>query len=169
MTRFFTALTTAAALLAVPAIAKIPNSLEEPGFTITMPSTPVKKLDQIEGARGSAPMTQYIATKDEVAYMLVYIDYPFEPEPDYARFRTGFLQGINGGKVELEGETKLNGLAGYTIRANKEGVVFVNHVFVCGSRLYQLMVITPAGKPVPPESRTFVESFRLVTEASSVR
>ena len=163
MKRFFLTLNAVLmAAVAIPAMASGPAAMLDDGtISLVMPAPPAKRVQEFKTGGGAAEMTEYMVKKDGVVFLMTCVDYPYELSADFETLRESFLDALGEAKVELEGSVKVNGASGYTFRVSQKGMVFVNHMFVSGKRMYQLIVVAPAGEPMPAAARDYIESFHL--------
>jgi hypothetical protein len=140
------------------------------GFSASFPSEPDLQKKNVPTDRGNFELRSYIGTDGEVAMFVGVCDYGSaisDRTPDQV------LQGAKNGALQnssshllSETKTTLGVYPGLTFESEsdqtqKERAHFSAHIYIVGSTLYQVLVVTPLGKPYANTAR-FLDSFQLI-------
>lgn len=141
-------------------------------YRIEMPGTPELETVQTPVQGRKVPMMQAMVAEPEIVYLVGYIDYPAEAmaerngAPALEAARDAVAKGH-----KLLSDRALT-IAGHPAREfvieQPKGVVLVMRIAFVGARLYQMVVVTvaPGGTADRPDTRRFLDSFRLETPAA---
>lgn len=137
-------------------------------FSVSLPSAPMtmKMPLDIKGVKIELNM---VAARDDAEsfYTVAYCDLPADkvsasdPETILERYVGGIQKNMKG-DVLSNHSIKLKAIPGREFSIRKDdGKVALARVYLKGTRIYQLMMILEAGKPVPADLDKFFESFRI--------
>jgi hypothetical protein len=144
----------------------------EGGFSIHFPF-PVEE-ERSEQATSAGPLTlhTYVATDPEqrTAYYVSYTDFPVEaamrvdPQEVLARASLGAVDSLGATDVTSK-PLMLDGIPGQEVTATAGTSSLRGRFYMVGPRLYQLLLIHPAGEP-PLDADQFFSSFRVDPDAA---
>jgi hypothetical protein len=144
---------------------------KEGGFKAEFPSSPKTESTQMPVANVTVEMVTYSAELDDVYYAVATTDFPEEivsakpPAVLLDGARDGAVANI-GGKLKEEKQIEIDGNAArrIVITGNAEGheLVVDSVIFLKDKRLYQGIVVRPAGKEATTEVNRFLDSLHPV-------
>jgi hypothetical protein len=144
-------------------------------FAISAPEEPKRDSQRIRVVGGTSTAHIYsIAADEHGAFMVfVYLRHRSDrrPERDVRQEAgSGALRSVKG-KLLAEAELALGRYRGAELDVEEPGEAagkghrIRNRYYIVGRRVYQLMVIAPAGERFPAETERWFKSFRLVRGA----
>jgi hypothetical protein len=144
-------------------------------FAISAPEEPRRETQRIRVVGGTSTAHIYsIAADEHGAFMIfVYLRHRSDRRPERdvrEQAGSGALRSVKG-KLLAEAELALGRYRGAEIdleepaEAERKGHRIRNRYYIVGRRVYQLMVIAPAGERFPAETERWFKSFRLVRGA----
>jgi len=136
---------------------------ENGGFSISMPGTPKESVQNVDSAAGPLALHQFIVEDGNVAYIVMYNDYPQVPDSQETFFNNVRDGGVNAVKGTLKKE-KVIARQGYPGRAfdiDTADTVLYQDVYLVGKRLYQVILGVPKADPLPSQFNKFFGSFKL--------
>ena len=156
------------AATAVPAQEWKTYSYADAGFSISYPSEPEIQKSSIPTEAGSFELSSYIAEIPQGALVAAVCDYGSA----LAGKDTGeALQGAKEGALanshaHLISEKKitLGANPGLEFEAESETAHFSARIYLVGSKLYQMLIVSPINKPYSSAAR-FLDSFQLIAKA----
>jgi len=143
-------------------------SPKDGAFSIMIPDQPAQRSlsHNTDKGHGDAPLFEL--TKDDIKYVITYLDYPFSVEAgERDKLLTmGAEAGITnvGGKVVSNKAITLDIYPGREVEGEMQGIVYQSRVFLVKQRLYLLIVWTPSKKTGTENAMKFLESFKLKAE-----
>ncbi len=138
--------------------------------------TPTKFTEQTQTTEvpniGSIDIHTFSGQQGDIAYYVTYTDYPVEivqksdPNKMLEGSRDGASSSVNG-VITADSSISIDTYPGreFIVEATDESgksYAIKSHVFLVDNRLYQIMVITPKGKPLSKGSDEFLLSFKLL-------
>jgi hypothetical protein len=132
------------------------------GFSIMMPGTPQTADQTVQTQAGPLVMHMFGSEIGKTGYAVMYGDYKMQMDPKHG------LDGVRDGEVgkgRLLGEENITA-GGYPGRrilvAMADGNTMVSQFFLAGTKLYQIMYITPnAPREALQAAAPFMKSFQL--------
>ena len=157
-----------------PAPAPAPTPAQTPpfrspmgGFSVQLPYAPTE--EQSEQATGTGDVVTHTFTASDpletTAYFLSYTDFPPEalaqttPAQLLENAARAGAESLGAAQVSARPIT-LDGFPGQEVRASSEGRELRGRVYLVGHRLYQQLLLHPAGAP-PAEAERYFSSFAL--------
>ena len=144
-----------------------PYSSRVGGFSVLFPGTPQEKTEQLTLPDGtSVTLYQLVVSleNDKVAYTVMYNNYPenYAQNTDPQTILGGARDGATKGRTIIDDEViDLNGIPGRSVRATgSDGFNYEAHLYLDGSRLYQVVVISSTGHPATL-TEEFFNSFKI--------
>ena len=138
-------------------------------FSVNLPSSPMTMKIPLD-VKGVKLELNMIAARDsaESFYTVAYCDLPADkvagadPEVILDRFVGGIQKNMKG-DVLSNRSIMLKNVPGREFTVKKDdGKVALARVYYRSARIYQVMMLIDAGKPVPAELDKFFESFRIL-------
>jgi hypothetical protein len=145
-------------------------------FVATFPGSVQRDSRQVDSAVGKIAMNMVYHDGGEVAYMVIYSDYPAGSvansggaEKVCANASDGAVKAVNG-TIRTSSSFQLGDVRGLQVLADippkdpslPAGASFARlRFFVVGDRLFQVMYLGPASRETNPEGLAFLNSFRL--------
>ena len=138
------------------------------GFSVMFPMAP-ERADHTQVVHGSPTVTHvYTADTEKVGYAVSWSDHPEAattmPELRLQAARDSVVQG---GVVKAETSGKLGGFPSRRITFEKDGARVSFQLVLQGVRLFQAMVVRPAGEDHDTAANTFLDSFALSARATT--
>lgn len=137
------------------------------GFSVKFSSDPVVSVDTFQTELGQVELYAFLVELSTThAQMLTYSDYPignqYIKNPyefiDGAKF--GALKSLGITDLELDEHIEFMGVPGVEVVGNNGGELSIHYkLFLKGSRLYQLGVLTDGGDAETAAGEEFIESF----------
>ena len=140
-------------------------------FSIATPAPLEETQQSVETPAGPVEIYTFTAEAEETAYVVAYSDYPtamvneVDPQELLDSSRDGAVANL-GGTLENEEVIDLNGNPGRSLvistSANQAQSATINsRIYLVDNRLYQILVVTPAGADATESSAAFLDSFNL--------
>ncbi|MGA2568943.1 MAG: TIR domain-containing protein [Terracidiphilus sp.] len=136
-------------------------------FSILFPGTPQQATQPVNlpGGESVTLYQTYVSQdSDNIAYTVMYNDYPSEYTTgiDPQAILKGARDGATKGRTLTDDEViSLNGIPGRAIRATgSDGFSYAAHIFLDGSRLYQVVVVSNQNHPATL-TEEFLSSFKV--------
>ncbi|MBI1832244.1 MAG: hypothetical protein HYR84_12435 [Planctomycetes bacterium] len=156
----------------LPANWKI-HEAPEGRFAVAMPSTPIKKEQQVKTAKGELRVTVWIADgRLDSSFVVSYSDYPkadVKAGDEEKRLDQACQGAVEKSRGKLRGDEKPIKLAGKhpgrEITIEKDGETIARmRVYLVENRLYQVMVLGsgPIFAAKEKDVGVFLDSFRLI-------
>ena len=152
---------------ATPETAPRPFRSPMGGFSVQLPYAPTE--EQSEQATGTGDVVTHTFTASDpletTAYFLSYTDFPPEalaqttPAQLLENAARAGAESLGAAQVSARPVT-LEGFPGQEVRASAEGRELRGRVYLVGHRLYQQLLLHPAGAP-PAEAERYFSSFAL--------
>jgi hypothetical protein len=142
-----------------------PYEYPSDGFSASFPSAPQLITKKVDTAVGSINIQMYTAELPTAALVVAVNDYGSAiagTDPDVAL--DGARQGAlsNTGCHQISSKTiSLDGNHGVEFEGENQAVHMSVRIYLVGTRLYQIMVVTPFGNTFPDKTR-FFDSFKLI-------
>jgi len=133
------------------------------GFIISMPGAPKESVQNVDSAAGPLELHQFLVEDGNVAYIVMYNDYPRVPESQETFFKNVRDGGVNAVKGTLKKE-KVIARQGYPGRAfdiETSDTLLLQDVYLVGKRLYQVILGVPKADSMPSRTNQFFGSFKL--------
>lgn len=145
---------------------------KEGGFTVQFPFPVQEERSQQDTSAGPLTLHTYVATDPEqhAAYYLSYTDFPpdavarVDSREVVARASLGAVDSLGATDVSSRAVV-LDGIPGQEVTATAGGHMLRGRFFMVGPRLYQQLLIHPAGEK-PEGAERFFSSFRMDPEAA---
>ena len=147
-------------------------SSEEGAFSINLPGTPVEQVVSVETE--TSPMEYHLFLldtfgRDGIAYTVAYSDYPDSvlqadfPDSIFNEVRDRTVAKLEG-ELTDDREIALGKNPGRKIRVQTtDGEFYIDfHLFMVGSRFYQVIVETARDKSASEEIQKCFDSFKLI-------
>ena len=142
-------------------------SSDEGKFKVDFPGNPSLKTQKVNTAVGEIQVNMVLLEVRGVAYMASFNDYPSEfiknsNEKDLLDgARDGAVANVQG-KLLSEQIIELNNAPGREIRVESaDGKnTIVARIYLAGSRLYQVLVVTPKANGFDKNIKKFLDSFK---------
>ena len=134
-------------------------------FSVSIPAAPSEQVQK----SGSLTIHQFVATQDDVAYIIIYVDYPagmIKPGME-ERVLNAARDGATGnskGRLLKERHIKLQGKypGRELLVLTADGKTAVkDRIYLVGNRMYQVMVSGTQEKLATPEIKAYLDSFQL--------
>jgi hypothetical protein len=143
-----------------------PYSDADAGFSVMFPSVP-ERADHTQVVHGAPTVTHvYTADTEKVGYAVSWSDHPeaatTTPE---LKLQAARDSAVGAAKVISETTGKLDGAPTRRATFEKDGARVTLQLVLQGTRLYQAMVIRPAGEDHETATKTFLDSFALTAKA----
>jgi hypothetical protein len=145
------------------------ESINEDGFSLSMPGKPAKSDDSIPSAAGPLPLRMYTLNKGFEGYITGYTEYPdivftsTEPEQLLDGAQQGAISNVKG-EVTSQRSITLNGHPGREIVGTSpaQNVGFTARVFLAKPRMYMLVYTQyDKSKSISADGKRFLESFQI--------
>jgi hypothetical protein len=141
---------------------------KDAGFSVTMPSAPMEKKQQVKTATGTLTVILQIAEgRNDSHFVVSYCDFApgdlkkGDVDKRLDQARDGAVASA-GGKKRSEEAIKLGSHPGREIVIEKDGEVVVKmRIYLVKNRLYQVMVLGNGPVFASKDAATFLDSFRL--------
>jgi len=136
-------------------------------FSLTLPGTPKEQTETINTQAGDIDLHLFLLEKSDIAYMVGYSDYPEDllkvakPQQILDGARDGAVSNVKGELLQEKTAT-LKGHKGREIKIKTEKGIIRARLFLVGSRLYQLMVITGKEKALSKNIEKSFDSFKIL-------
>jgi hypothetical protein len=133
------------------------------GFSISMPGTPKETVQNIDSAAGPLELHQFLVEDGNVAYIVMYNDYPNTPDNQEAFFnkvRDGGMNAVHG-NLRKEKAIARQGYPGRAFDIETSDTLLLQDVYLVGKRLYQVILGVPIADPMPPYMNQYFGSFKL--------
>lgn len=143
-----------------------PFSDADAGFSVMFPGPP-ERADHTQIVHGTPTVTHvYTSDTEKVGYAVSFSDHPeavgTTPE---MRLQAARDSAVGAAKVITETTGKLAGAPLRRVTFEKDGARVTLQLVLDGARLYQAMVIRPAGEAHETAANTFLDSFALTARA----
>lgn len=133
-------------------------------FSVNIPAAPNEQVQK----SGDLTIHQFIATQDDVAYIIIYVDYPagvIKPgnEEKILNAARDGATGNSKGKLLKERHIKLQGKypGRELLVLTADGKTAVkDRIYLMGNRMYQVMVSASQDKLSAPEIKAYLDSFQ---------
>jgi hypothetical protein len=138
------------------------------GFTVMFPSPPEQK-DHTQVVHGTPTVTHvYSADTAKLGYVVSWSDHPeaVATTPD-TRLQAARDSAVGTAKVISETTGKVGGAPSRRVTFEKDGARVTLQLVLKGTRLYQAMVVQPAGEDHQTATNTFLNSFALTSRAAA--
>ena len=140
------------------------------GFKATFPSAPDLQKKDVPTDAGSFQLRSYIAQDSGGAMFVAVCDYGSTTATTDVN---AILQSVKNGALQnssshllSEKKIALGENPGLEFEGQSESAFFTFRVYLVGSTLYQILVITPLGKPYANTAR-FFDSFQLIPKTTN--
>ncbi|MGA3264221.1 MAG: hypothetical protein ABSC47_09275 [Terracidiphilus sp.] len=135
------------------------------GFSASFPSEPDLQKRNVPTDAGAFELRSYIGQDGEVAMFVGVCDYGSQtagknPDDLLQGAKNGALQNSNSHLLS-ETKTTLGVYHGLTFEAESDQAHFSARIYMVGSTLYQVLVVSPLGKPYANTGQ-FLDSFQLI-------
>lgn len=144
----------------------IKYSSEAGRFSILMPVQPKVQEQPVKTAAGELTNHVFLALKGSAAFAISYADYPqndADPQKVLDNVRQGAITGIKGTLISGSNITH-KGYPGREFQASTEGALYTSRIFLVNNRLYQMVVVAPAGSLTTAEISKYLTSFNLTID-----
>jgi hypothetical protein len=133
------------------------------GFSIYMPGTPKESVQYVDSAAGKLELHQFTVEDGNIAYIVMYNDYPRTPESQETFFNNVRDGGANAvkGKVTKEKVISRQGYPGRAFDIETTDTLLLQDVYLVGKRLYQIILGVPKADKMPSQANQFFSSFKL--------
>lgn len=134
-------------------------------FSISFPETPEIEVQNVASELGPLSTHTFTATEKEIAYAIAYTDYPdsiapIEPAILIGGARDGVQESL-GATIVREKELRLGGNPGRDIEMTTDELQVRTHIYLVGTRMYQMIAVVPKSGKAPKSVERFFASFRL--------
>lgn len=139
------------------------------GFSASFPSQPEESKRNVDTAAGTFELRSYIVDSGAVALFVGVCDYGATvqgQDPDT------LLQGAKNGALEnskthltRERKISLGIYHGLEFESESDAAHFYARIYMVGSTLYQIVVVSPLGQPYADTAR-FLDSFQLIARTT---
>ena len=145
------------------------QTVNDDGFTLSMPGKPDKNDSTIASAAGPLPLRMYTLSKGFEGFITGYTEYPdivftsTEPEDLLDGAQRGAISNVKG-EVTSQRSITLNGHPGREIVGTSPGqnVGFTARVFLAKPRMYMLVYTQyDKDKPISDDGKRFLDSFQI--------
>jgi hypothetical protein len=132
-------------------------------FSILMPAQPKVQEQPVDTAAGQLINHVFLAQSGTAAFAISYADYPqndADPQQVLDEVRQGAITGIKGTLISGKNITH-KGFHGREFQASTQGALYTSRIFLVNNRLYQMVVVAPAGQLSAADINKFLTSFDL--------
>jgi hypothetical protein len=134
-------------------------------FSVKLTTTPQIEAEEIESEIGLLPTHTFTATDKGGAFVVAYTDFndstaTIEPAEILDGARNGVRESLNG-TIVSEKEIKLNGHPGRDIVMTTDELQARTNIYLVGTRMYQVIAVSPKSAKAPKSFAKFFASFRL--------
>jgi hypothetical protein len=145
------------------------ETINEDGFTLSMPGTPSKDDSTVPSAAGPLALRMYTLSKGYEGYITGYTEYPdtvfkaSEPEEMLDGAQRGAIQNVQG-EVTSQRKITIDGNPGREIigTSPSRNIGFTARVFLAKPRMYMLVYTQyDKSKPISADGKRFLDSFQL--------
>jgi hypothetical protein len=145
------------------------QTINDDGFTLSMPGTPDKNDSNVESAAGPLPLRMYTLSKGYEGFITGYTEYPetvftaSEPEQLLDAAQQGAISNVKG-EVTSQRSITLNGHPGREIvgTSPSQNVGFTARVILAKPRMYMLVYTQyDKNKLISEDGKKFLDSFEL--------
>lgn len=145
---------------------------KEGGFSVRFPFPVEEERSEQSTSAGPLTLHTFVATDPEqrTAYYVSYTDFPIDaasridPQDVLARASLGAVDSLGATDVTSR-PLVLDGIPGQEVTATAGASALRGRFYMIGPRLYQQLLIHPAGQP-PADAEQFFSSFRVDPEAA---
>jgi hypothetical protein len=139
------------------------------GFTASFPSAPEVEKQNVPTAAGTFEMRTYTAESNSSALIIAVCDYGAStagksPDDILKGAETGAVTNIKG-TLASEQKITLGSNPGVAFEASNDSAHITAHIYLVGSILYQMLVVTPLNTNFPDTAK-FLDSFNLIEHAA---
>jgi hypothetical protein len=133
------------------------------GFSISMPGTPKETVQNVDSAAGPLKLHQFLVEDGNIAYIVMYNDYPRVPDNQDVFFNNVRDGGMNAVKGTLKKEKVISrqGYPGRAFDIETSDTLLLQDVYLVGKRLYQVILGVPKTDSMPSQTNQFFGSFKL--------
>ncbi len=164
-----------AALLCLASVPSIAGPLDpyvdaDAGFSVLFPSPP-EKSEHTQWVRGTSTVSHvYTCDLAQVGYLVSWADHPeaLATAPEL-RMKAARDSVVQGSPVLEETSGRLGGFPSRRLTFERDGARLSIQWVLKGTRLFQAMVVRPAGEAHDTAARTFLDSFGLTSAAAATR
>ena len=157
-------------LLAVIALAQTarwsPYSNSDDGFAATYPSTPDLQKKTVQTSAGEFEMRSYTAQSGDTALIIAVCDYGSavaeKPSDQVLLGAKNSTLSNSASRLVSEKKITLGTNPGVQFEAENSAAHFTVRIYLVGTTLYQILVVSPMNKPFDQTIR-FLDSFQLIT------
>ncbi len=145
------------------------ETINEDGFTLSMPGKPSKSDDTVPSAFGPLALRMYTLSEGYEGYITGYTEYPdaifnaSEPEELMDGAQTGAISTVQG-EVTSQRQITVNGHPGREIigTSSSKNIGFTARVILARPRMYMLVYTQyDKSKPISADGKRFMESFQI--------
>jgi hypothetical protein len=145
------------------------EAINEDGFTLSMPGTPLKNDSTVPSAAGPLMLRMYTLSKDYEVYITGYTEYPdmvftsAEPEDLMDGAQQGAVSNIQG-EVTSQRQITVNGHPGREVvgTSPSRNIGFTARVILARPRMYMLVYTQyDMSKAMSEDGRKFLDSFQI--------
>ena len=143
-----------------------PYSSAGGAFSISMPGIPKESVQNVDSAAGPLELHQFLVEDGNVAYIVMYNDYPRVPDNQETFFnnvRDGGMKAVKG-TLKKEKTISRQGYPGRAFDIETADTLLLQDVYLVGKRLYQVILGVPKADPMPPQATHFFGSFKLAQQ-----
>ena len=117
----------------------------------------------MDSAAGPLQLHQFLVEDGNVAYIVMYNDYPNVPQDQQVFFNNVRDGGANAvkGKVTKEKVISKQGYPGRAFDIETTDTLLLQDVYLVGKRLYQIILGVPKADKMPSQANQFFSSFKL--------
>ncbi len=145
-----------------------PYADPDAGFSVMFPSPP-ERADHTQLVHGAKTISHlYTADTAKLGYLVSWSDHPeaAAATPDL-ELQAARNSAVGSAKVLSETTRKVGGAPARRVSFEKDGARVTLQLVLKGSRLYQAMVVAPAGEDHQTATDTFLDSFALTSRAAA--
>ncbi len=145
-----------------------PYADPDAGFRVMFP-TPPERNDHTQIVHGAPTVTHvYTADTEKVGYVVSWSDHPEAAvTPPATRLQAARDSAVGSAKVIADSTGKVSGAPARRVTFEKDGARVALQLVVEGTRLYQAMVVSPAGDAHQTAANTFLDSFALTSSPAA--
>jgi hypothetical protein len=142
-------------------------------FSVMMPDTPLENTKTIDSTLGPLKLYSFANEKDNVAYIVMYSDYPRSGLVNYTankildNVRNGGVASSSG-VLDYELLISKNGYPGREIKISNSNMVIINRFYLVENRLYQVMISTLPDNANLKTNGEFLDSFIVLSKTNTV-